>query len=153
MVDLEKHITDFAEQYLENSAYFIVDVVGGSSNKKKKIAVFIDADTSVNIEKCAELSRHITGRVEEELGYEDPYVIEVSSAGIDRPLVLKRQYVKNKGREVEVVMTDGEKRKGVLTEVKDDDIELTVASKKKKEEEKFIIDFNQIKSTKVVISF
>ena len=153
MIGLEENIKLFAEEFLSNSPYFLVDIVRGSANKKTKISVFIDADTSVSVNKCAELSRHITGKVEEELAIEDAYIIEVSSAGVDRPLILKRQYIKNIGRNVEVVLLNGQKEKGKLSKVNDQTITLVIEKTKKEPEKELIIENNNIKSTKVLISF
>ena len=153
MVGLENNIQAFVEEFLKDSEYFVVDVVRGASNKKTKISVYLDSDTSVAIEKCAEVSRYVTGRVEEELNYDEPYVIEVSSAGLDKPLQLKRQYVKNIGRKVEVLKSDGEKVVGKLTKVSDEEIEVVKEKTKKNPEKQFVININNIKSTKVKISF
>ena len=153
MVGLEENIKSFAEEFLKDSELFLVDVVMGSSNKKTKVSVFIDSDTSVSIDKCAKLSRFITNKVDEELMYEDAYVIEVSSAGLDKPLKLKRQYVKNIGRKVEVVLLTGEKHTGKLSEVNDESIIVVQPKTKKNPEKEFTIENNNIKSTKVLISF
>lgn len=153
MVGLENNIRSYAEDFLRDSEYFVVDVVRGSSNKKTKISVFIDADTSVSIEKCAEVSRYITGKVEEDLNFEEPYIIEVSSSGLDKPFQLKRQYIKNIGRKVEVLKNDGQKIAGELKAVGEDEIEVVKPKTKKNPEEKYIIKDLDIKSTKVIISF
>ena len=153
MVGLEDNIRFFADEFLENSEYFVVDVVRGASNKKTKISVFLDSDTSVAIEKCAEVSRYITGKVEEDLNFEDAYIIEVSSAGLDKPLQLTRQYVKNIGRNVEVLLTDGNQLKGKLESANNDEIKLITTKTKKKPEEELIVNMNNIKSTKILISF
>ena len=43
--------------------------------------------------------------------------LEVSSPGLDEPLKLHRQYLKNIGRKVEVLLKDGRKIEGKLLEV------------------------------------
>ena len=153
MVGLENSIQKYAEKFLENSQYFVVDVVRGSTNKKPKISVYLDSDTSVAIQKCAEVSRYVTNRVEEDLKFDEPYLIEVSSAGLDQPLKLKRQYIKNIGRKVEVVMNDGDKKTGTLTKVDDETFTLTIAKTKKIPESEIMISNSNIKSTKILISF
>jgi ribosome maturation factor RimP len=153
MVSLEENIRKYAEEFLKDSEYFLVDVVVGTSAKKVKFSVFIDADTSVAVEKCAQLSRFITGKIEEDLAFEEAYVIEVSSAGIDKPLTLERQYHKNKGRNVEIVETNGIKHIGKLVEVNTKIIRISTPATKKTPEKEVELNFNNIKSTKVVISF
>lgn len=153
MVGLDNHIRAFAEEFLENSEYFVVDVVMGSTNRKPKISVFLDSDTIVLVDKCAQTSKFIAAKVEDDLGYEEPYIIEVSSAGLDRPFQLKRQYVKNIGRNVEVVLIEGDKLIGKLESVSDDEIKIIIEKTKKKPSEELVIKNNNIKSTKIKISF
>lgn len=153
MVGLENNIRAFAEDFLKDSEYFVVDVVRGASNKKTKVSVFLDADSSVSIEKCAEVSRYITNKVEEDLNFEDAYIIEVSSAGLDRPLQLLRQYVKNIGRKVEVLLKDGKVLTGKLEAVDDDEIKIITSKTKKQPEEQILVNISNIKSTKILISF
>lgn len=153
MVGLEENIKIYTEEFIKDSEYFLVDIVRGSTNRMTKISVYVDADTSVEIGKCAEISRYVSGRLDEEMDFEDPYIIEVSSAGLDRPLTLKRQYVKNIGRKVEVVMITGEKEEGELKEVSDNSITLFTPKSKKNPEKELIIENKNIKSTKILISF
>ena len=153
MVGLENNIREYAEEYLKDSDCFVVDVVRGAANKKTKISVFIDSDTSVSIDVCANVSKYVSLKVEEDLGYEDPYIIEVSSSGLDRPLSLKRQYIKNIGRNVEVILNEGVKIIGKLEEVMEEGIKIVSQKTKKKPSEELVINNSNIKSTKVIISF
>ena len=153
MVGLDSNIRAFAEEFLVDSEYFVVDVVVGSSNKKTKVSIFLDADSSVSIDKCAEVSRYVSDRVEDELGFEDAYIIEVSSAGLDKPFLQKRQYVKNIGRNVEVLLKEGKKIIGKLESVLDDEIKIITAKTKKNPSQEIVINNSNIKSTKIKISF
>lgn len=51
-----------------------------------------------------------------------PYVLEVSSPGIDRPLTERRHWLRARRRTVTVTLTDGRQAEGRLTEVDDDGI-------------------------------
>jgi ribosome maturation factor RimP len=81
--------------------------------------------------------------------------LEVSSPGLDEPLKLNRQYKKNVGRFVEVLLQDGSKREGKLTEATEDGIavEWEEGKGKKKETKQESILFDQIKTTKIQIKF
>ena len=89
------------------------------------------------------------------------FELHVSSAGLDKPLRVHAQYVKNIGRGLDVVLKTKEKTTGTLVEVTDKDILLEreekqqVEGKKKKEvvvvQER--IAFDQINEAKIVISF
>jgi ribosome maturation factor RimP len=83
------------------------------------------------------------------------FSLEVSSPGVDEPLKLLRQYIKNKGRNVEVSFNDGTKKEGKLLEVGEDSItiEYTEGKGKKAIVHQPVIPFAEIKQTKVLIKF
>jgi ribosome maturation factor RimP len=120
------------------------------------IKIYLDADEGLGIERCIKINRALY-KIMEEMGFfpEGDFSLEVSSPGIGEPLKQHRQYIKNKGREVEVVMTDDTKKTGKLMEVTDENITVeTIEGKGKKmviaNEE---IPFSTIKQTKVLIKF
>ncbi len=69
--------------------------------------VFIDGDQGISIEKCVMYNRALYKRLEEMQFFPDgDFSLEVSSPGLDEPLKLLRQYKKNVGRLVEIVLQD-----------------------------------------------
>ena len=71
------------------------------------IKVFLDADAGLSIDKCVKINRKMYRTIEENAWYPDGnFSLEVSSAGVDEPLLLIRQYKKNMGRNVEVILND-----------------------------------------------
>ena len=136
-----------------DESYFLVSVRIKPTNN---IKVFIDGDQGVSIEKCVGVNRKLYKLIEEQALYpEGDFSLEVSSPGLDEPLKLHRQYLKNIGRTVEVAMLDGTKTEGVLKEAAEDQIvvEETKGKNKKKETVLHTIPFNNIKTTKVQVIF
>jgi ribosome maturation factor RimP len=134
-------------------SYFLVEVRIKPTNN---IKVFIDGDQGVSIEKCVGVNRKLYKLIEEQALYpEGDFSLEVSSPGLDEPLKLHRQYLKNIGRNVEVVQLDGTKTEGVLKEATEDGIviEQTKGKNKKKETVLHTVLFNNIKTTKVQVIF
>ena len=120
------------------------------------IKVFLDADDGITIEKCAQVNKALYKYIEESGLFPDGnFSLEVSSPGVDEPLKLYRQYKKNIGRKIEVVMNDGTTIEGKLLSVTDD--EIVIEEKTGKTNKATIktttILFNQIKQTKVLITF
>ena len=120
------------------------------------IKVFLDADDGITIEKCTSVNKALYKYIEEsELFPGGNFSLEVSSPGVDEPLKLFRQYKKNIGRRIEVVMNDGTKAEGKLLKINDD--EIIIEDKTGKGNKATIktttILFNQIKHTKVLITF
>jgi ribosome maturation factor RimP len=142
------------EQLLqENQDIFLVSVKIKPTNN---IKIFLDADSGLSIEKCIKINRALYKIIEERQWYPDGnFSLEVSSPGVDEPLKLLRQYKKNIGRNVEVTLNNDTKQEGKLIEVVEESIKLEQQEGKgKKAVTKFIdIAFNEIKQTKILISF
>jgi ribosome maturation factor RimP len=120
------------------------------------IKIYLDADTGLGIEKCIKINRALYKIMEEMAIYPDgDFSLEVSSPGVDEPLKLHRQYVKNMGREVEVLLNNEEKKTGKLINVTEADIsiEFTEGKNKKAVVHQLTIPFADIKETIVLIKF
>ncbi|MCK9452552.1 MAG: ribosome assembly cofactor RimP [Bacteroidales bacterium] len=150
----KEEIIELAEEALEGTDRFVVDVLVKIDNR---ILVFIDSDTSVTIAHCVELSRFIEQHFDRE---EEDFELRVSSAGIDQPLRMFRQYKKAIGRQVEVKTTDDQVLTGVLLTVSEEALELEERiikqyNKLKKEVkgERFTIAVDQIEEIKEIIDF
>jgi ribosome maturation factor RimP len=90
-------LREIAETGIKNTALldcFVVDVVLSG----RKIEIYIDSDEGVDFQKCKKLSRFLEAYLDESEEFSDNYVLEVSSPGLDRPLLMPRQYKKNIGR-------------------------------------------------------
>jgi ribosome maturation factor RimP len=132
---------------------FLVDIWIKPTNN---IKVFLDADHGISIEKLIQYNRRLYKRLEEEGFFPDgDFSLEVSSPGLDEPLKLHRQYLKNIGRYVEVLELDGVKKEGKLISAGEDQIvvEEEKGKGKKKEIVQYSISFSKIKTTKIQIKF
>jgi ribosome maturation factor RimP len=155
-MDLKGHIEELVEGYLHSSEYFLVNVLIAGGKTVPKIIVWLDGERGVSIDKCAEVSRWLGKRIEDENLIESAYTLEVSSPGIDQPLKLFRQYKQHLGRNLKVTLTDGSTKTGKLEEVKENSIVLTEIAKGKKKEnpgQVTEIDTQAIEKAFVLISF
>jgi ribosome maturation factor RimP len=147
---VETYLNDLLEA---NQGDFLVSVKVKPTNN---IKVFIDADEGMSIEKCVRYNRALYKKLEESAMFPDGnFSLEISSPGVDQPLTLHRQYLKNKGRNVEVTFNDGTVKEGKLLEVTDTDIiiEQVTGKGKKAETKQFVIPFENIKTTTVQVQF
>lgn len=132
---------------------FLVEIRIKPTNNVK---VYIDGDQGVSVERLVYYNRKMARQLEEEGIFPNgDFSLELSSPGLDEPLKMHRQYVKNVGRPVEVVMLDGIKQEGVLKAVGEEAIELemTTGKGKKMVVSQLTIPFIQIKTTKIQIKF
>lgn len=132
---------------------FLIDIKVKPINN---IKIFLDADYGLGIEKCIKINRALY-KIMDEMGIypEGDFSLEVSSPGLGEPLKNHRQYVKNKGRDVEVVANDDQTITGKLLEVDEETITVETKTGKGKKEivQKEEIPFTSIKQTKVQIKF
>lgn len=132
---------------------FLVDIKIKPINN---IKIFLDADSGLGIEKCIKINRALYKIMEEMAIYPDgDFSLEVSSPGIEEPLKMHRQYIKNTGREVEITLNDDVKMTGKLIAVTEDQIqiEFTEGKNKKAVLKQVEIPFTDIKQTTVQIKF
>ena len=132
---------------------FLVEIKIKPTNNVK---VYIDGDHGVSIEKLVSYNRKLYKQLEEEgLFPGGDFSLEVSSPGLDEPLKMHRQYLKNIGRFAEVTGLDGSKKEGKLISATETEIVLEEQKGKGKKMEvvQHCIPFENIKTTKIQIKF
>ncbi|RHJ93028.1 ribosome assembly cofactor RimP [Parabacteroides bouchesdurhonensis] len=153
---IEKNVVvRLVEEKLATSDNFLVDVVIKPGNL---IVVEIDNDEAVCIDDCAELSRYLEEHLDRDV---EDYELEVGSAGITSPFKVLRQYTKNVGNEVEMLLKNGTKQTGVLKSADENGVVITVEKQIKPEGAKRKVTvqedqpytFDEIKYTKYLIRF
>ncbi|MEZ5040942.1 MAG: ribosome assembly cofactor RimP [Saprospiraceae bacterium] len=156
---IEQKIVDLLDQKFKEEDFldcFLIDIQLAAG---QKLEVFVDSDTGINLEKCQKISRYLEQYLDEEGWLGPEYTLDVSSPGIDRPLKIHRQYLKNIGRKVEIKTKDGKERTGTLIALEADTIVLeekvTVKEGKRKKSTivQSTIPFQEIEKTIVQISF
>ena len=101
-VDDKQIVSELVEAPLREQAYELADVVVSRYRTAVTVRLFVYGENGVTIDECARLSR-IVGDIIDEAGlYEDGYALEVSSPGLDRPLLTPRDYRYRIGETVRV---------------------------------------------------
>ncbi len=132
-------------------SHFLVEVRIKPTNNVK---VFVDADEGISLSDLVDYNRSLYKQLEGSgLFPNDDFSLEVSSPGLDEPLKLHRQYKKNIGRYVDVMLVDGTKKEGKLIEATEDGIviETENGKGKKREVKNESILFDTIKNTKIQV--
>jgi ribosome maturation factor RimP len=156
-MDIEKKIRELAEEKIAEIArpdIFVVDVKFNPIGNRA--IVLLDGDNGAGIDECAQVSRYVGFKLEEDNVIEEAYNLEVSSPGVDTPLLMLRQYTKNIGRTVAVKMPDGVKKEGKLLAVNAADIVIEEQIKEKGKKATLAetsIPMDQITEIRVLISF
>lgn len=150
----ETLIRELLNEELARRELFLVELQVRPANK---IGIFIDNMKGVTLEECMAVSRFIESRLNRD---EEDFELEVSSPGLDKPLRLPVQFLKNTGRQLDVVKADGTKITGQLTGVLSEAIVLETETlvkdgpkgRKTKVTQSVEVRFEEIKAAKVVIS-
>ena len=150
--DTAKNLLDAA--LIERQDLFLIDFSVDTDNH---IKVVIDGDNGVLVEDCMFVSRAIEHNIDRE---EQDFSLEVNTAGATTPLVNKRQYKKNLGREL-TVKTTSEKLEGMLEKATETEITLVwkvrepkpVGKGKITVKKEAVIAYEDIVEAKVMIKF
>jgi ribosome maturation factor RimP len=144
-------ISELAESVLSTTDFFLIDVEirGGDT---PEVWVSVDGeDRGVNMDECAEISNELSFLMDAHDVFSGTYRINVSSPGLDRPLVDRRQYPKNVGRKASFkYKKDGEEMsvEGTLQDVSEESISI------KLDDDSIIkISFDELIETKIIPSF
>ena len=142
-------IQGLVEEFIKGTGLFLVTVKVTSSNR---ITVLADKNEGITIDECAAIHRHIEKNLDRE---KEDFELQVSSPGLDLPFVIFEQFLKNEGKKVEVTDNEGFKLIGKLKNVTEGGFELESEIKvkgKTKELKDVSFNFNQIKSTRVILT-
>jgi len=153
-MEFAEEIKNIITRKLADPSQFLVDVIVKGHKGPKKVLIIIDSDKGVTIDDCANLSREISKAFDDLQLFDDSYMLEVSTPGLDQPLRLARQYYKNIGRRVKVV-THQQAVEGKLIEVGEEKIKLEqeIGAGKHKETKIIELSFLEIDKTFVLVSF
>jgi ribosome maturation factor RimP len=157
MIKKEKVIELINERFAElDKGLFLVSLEISVNNI---ISIEIDKEEGyVSIDDCMRVSRNVEHNLDRE---EQDFELQVSSAGLDKPFRVLKQYLKNINREVTVKTLDGQKISGTLKTANDSSISIETSQMVKKEgakKKELVVEthefpMNNIKETKIVISF
>ena len=122
----QKLVIELLDGEFARAGYEIEDVIIDVAARPPRITVVADGDDPLDLDSIAELSRSasvLLDRVEDTAA---PYVLEVTSPGVDRPLTTEKQYRRARGRKVELTLSDGSQLTGRLGETNGSTVRLVV---------------------------
>ena len=142
----KEQITVLCEEALAGTDRFLVEVKVKPQNV---IEVYVDSDTAVNIDHCAELSRYINEKLDRDV---EDYELSVFSWGLSGALKMDRQLQKYVGKDVEVKTKETGKQQGKLVCFDAEKVEFAPAPKKtskKKPQEELVNLFFERKKVEI----
>ena len=156
MLDFNKRVGELLQDFLnQREDLFLIDLKISTNDD---VVVILDGDQGVSVQDCLDASRAIEFNIDRE---ERDFSLQVMSAGLSEPLTMPRQFKKNIGREIDVLLEDSTKIQGELIKADEQNITLLLRYRKPKEvgkgkvdvEEEREIPQSDIKKALVTIKF
>lgn len=107
MLPTQAQVLELLTDAFTDAGYEIEEVRVQAASRPPRILVVADGDKGLDLDAVAELSRTASELLDRYDDEADPYVLEVTSPGIDRPLTTAAHYRRAHGRKVEVTLADG----------------------------------------------
>lgn len=155
-MEFKNKIERLLEDFLKNREdLFLIDLKISANDD---VTIILDGDEGVTLQDCLDASRAVEFNMDREA---HDFSLQVMSAGLSEPLSMPRQFKKNIGRSLDILLQNDTRIEGELTKVEEDSITLLLRYRKPKEigkgkidvEEEKIIQFQDIKKALVTIKF
>jgi ribosome maturation factor RimP len=103
--------------------FYVEDISITSAGRRSMLTVIVDGDTHLSLDQVTVATKAISEIVENlpTLG-NNPFTLEVTSPGLDRPLTKPRHWRKNKDRLIKIVLNDGKEITGRIKDSTDDQV-------------------------------
>jgi ribosome maturation factor RimP len=153
---LEQRIAAIVEPVANDLGYSLVRIKVTQENGCTLQIMAEDANGRFTITDCERLSKDLSPVLDVEDPIDREYHLEVSSPGIDRPLVRARDYRTYLGHEAKLELADaldGRKRfRGLIAAVTDDAVTITLPDVPKGDDPDFVLPLASIAEAKLVMT-
>jgi len=150
-MSLIQSITDAISPAINEAGFFLEDVHIAFPGNRRVVTVVVDGIVNLNLDEVTTVTKEISAILDQaEFMGQTPFTLEVSSPGVDRPLVLPRHWNKNMDRLVRSVMVNGEVVTGRVNAVHEESVCVIVEGKNP---HKIELPFVEIKRAQVEIEF
>ncbi len=119
-----------------------------TAGRRRVLRVVVDRDRGVTLDDIADVTRVVSKTLDasDALG-DQPYTLEVTSRGVDRPLTLPRHWERNRGRLVEVQTAEGPALTGRIVEADDSGVALDADGIHRR------VAYDEVRSARVQVEF
>lgn len=140
---------------IEEKGFELVDVEYVKEGANYYLRVYADKEGGITIDDCVEISRALNPKLDAyEKEFKDPYILEVSSPGLLRPLKKDKDFARNLGKMVEIKLfkpLEGKKEKEFEAELKSFDEKTILVVLEDDSEE--LIDRNNLALIRLAFEF
>ena len=129
---------------IESLGFYVEDITITSAGKRSMLTVIVDGDTHLSLDQVTVATKAISEIVENlpTLG-NNPFTLEVTSPGLDRPLTKPRHWRKNQDRLIKIVLNDGKEKMGRIKDSTESSVTV----------DEQVINFSDIKRATLEVEF
>lgn len=146
MKNVAARLAELLEPHAEEHGFELVAVEQTGGHGTPVIRVMLDRPDGVTLDAVASANEWVSAVLDAEDPFDKPYTLEVSSPGVDRPLVKRADFVRFSGETVNMKVQNAEKRKswtGVLVGMENDDVVIDV------EEQRVLVPYENILKARI----
>lgn len=151
MTKTEQEFEKIVLPIVNRLGYTLYDVLYVKEGADWYLRLFIDNEKGIDLDDCEKVSNLVSEKLDEIDPIETPYMLEVSSCGLERHLRSKKHFEAAIGKEIELKFFKAlDKKKmltGVLEKVEEENIKL------KTEEKEYDINIEDISSAKILYNW
>ncbi len=155
-MNLTEKVEQILAPSLEHEGYRIVRIqISGNVRKVLQIIIERLDSQEITLDDCVKVSRYASTLLDVEDPFPFAYILEVSSPGIDRPLVKPGDFVRFSGRDIKLSLTEPiHHRKRFIAHLNHaDDKCINISFLVDTEELSIDVPYNQINSAKLHVDF
>ena len=89
---------------LESMGVELVEIQCHGTGNRTILRIFVDEPGGITLDRCAQVSREISDLLDRKDPIACSYVLQVSSPGLDRPLKTEHDFIRNIGKNIELVV-------------------------------------------------
>ncbi len=130
MADVVTRLQELLEPVVTGLGYELYGLEYLGQGKYSVLRIYIDQESGITVDDCSKVSHQVSGVLDVEDPISGQYTLEVSSPGMDRPLLKAEHYGRYTGQQVKVKLDkpiNGQSRfSGVLRGLKDGSVVVEV---------------------------
>ncbi len=136
------------KEFVEDKGYVVFEIKWTSYEDKYYLRIYVDrARGGITMDECAQLNEALSSFLDREWSANHPYILEVSSPGIDWPLKKSQDWRRITGRKVSLILEDGKTLEGTILEIKDEGLVLSQGGSD------LYIEFDKVLRAKQILEF
>ena len=126
MSDLPARVLELAERAAADEGAEVVEARLAGGHQGRTLEVVVDAEAGVEADVVERIARQLSRTLDEADPIQGSYTLEVATPGLDRPLRSARDFRRQIGHQVRLVLAEGEAVVGTVLGADDDAVTLGV---------------------------